>query len=169
MNKYVLECCLLNELPCVHHSPKIYSYISVIICSFGMGVSFSTVKYSISSFKKAAEGSRNAAAADTSTKKENDHRPNSFSTTDPLSAPRMTIDILRVLDIRHMWLFQRPMTWCHLCVGHSCSLLLGFYCSFHSTFIWKVFCAFVEFCGGFGSHCLRETSNESEGRVMAST
>lgn len=57
----------------------------------------------------------------------NYNQPNSFSTTEPfLSAPRMTIDLLHVPNIRHMWLFQRGTTWCHLCAGHICSLLLWF-------------------------------------------
>lgn len=33
---------------------------------------------------------------------------------------------LHIPDIRHMWLFQTPVTWCHLCVGHICSLLHWF-------------------------------------------
>lgn len=53
--------------------------------------------------------------------------PNSFSTTEPfLFARPMTIDVLHVPNIRHMWLFQTPTTWCHLCAGHICSLLLWF-------------------------------------------
>lgn len=48
--------------------------------------------------------------------------------TDPfLCTTRMTIDVfLHIPDIRHMWLFQTPVTWCHLCVGHICSLLHWF-------------------------------------------
>lgn len=51
----------------------------------------------------------------------------SFSTTEPfLCAPQMTRDVLHVPNIRHMWLFQRRTTWCHLCARHICSLLLRF-------------------------------------------
>lgn len=70
---------------------------------------------------------------------------------------------LHIPDIRHMWLFQTPVTWCHLCVGHICSLLHWFQCSFHCAFIWKVLCAFVLFCGGFLSICLKELSNKARG------
>lgn len=58
--------------------------------------------------------------------KANYNPPNSFSTTAPfLPAPWMTKDILHVPNIRHMWLFQRPTTWCHLCAGaHLLTLTL---------------------------------------------
>lgn len=60
-------------------------------------------------------------------KKKNHFPPNSFSTTEPcLSAPQMTIDFfLHVPNIRHMWLFQRRTTWCHLCAeAHLLTLTL---------------------------------------------
>lgn len=75
------------------------------------------------------EGGRSGTAdnAAAGQKIKNHHPPTSFSTTEPflLSAPRMTIDFLHVPNIRHMWLFQRQTTWCHLCAGaHLLTLTL---------------------------------------------
>ena len=77
--------------------------------------------------RKGPEGGRTGAADKSS--------PEKKITTDPTASaaqilssasPQMTIVVLHVPNIRHMWLFQRAMTWCHLRVGHICSLLLWF-------------------------------------------
>lgn len=72
------------------------------------------------------EGGRSGTADDTSRKQFTTHPTASAPQSLFLYARPMTIDVLHVPNIRHMWLFQTPTTWCHLCAGHICSLLLWF-------------------------------------------
>lgn len=70
-----------------------------------------------------------------------------ISSKDPSSATSVRMDVLHVPDIRLMWLFQTPATWCHLCVRHICSLftLLLVFFPLHN-YVESILCVCLVFC-----------------------
>lgn len=86
----------------------------------------------------------------------------SIRTEATVSAPHILSFLLHIPNIRHVWLFQRQTTWCHLCASHICSLLLVFSVLSTPGLCGKCCVPLFCFCGGFVSLCLKDTSNSGQ-------